>query len=92
MKRSAESSPSQDPITTPVEVQILNQGQAENMGIKDLKFTNDREVVAFRRDGKDQILEAKILQDIDKSKFLHDDDCFDEALLEGERALKDSGK
>ena len=93
MKGSVESSPSQDLTTTPkVEVQILNQNQAEIMGIKALKFVNDREVVAFRRDGEDQILEAIILPGIDKAKFLHDDDCFDEVLLEAERILKNSGK
>ena len=93
MKRSVELSLSQDPITTPkVEVQILNQSQAEIIGIETLKIINDREVVAFRRDGKDQILEAVILPDIDKSKFLHDGNYMNEVLLKGEGVLKDSGK
>jgi len=93
MKRSVELSLSQDPITTPkVEVQILNQSQAEIIGIETLKIINDREVVAFRRDGKDQILEAVILPDIDKSKFLHDGNYMNEVLLKAEGVLKDSGK
>jgi len=93
MKRSIESSLSQDLTTTAeVEVQILTQSQAEIIGIETLKIINGREVVAFRRDGKDQILEAVILPDIDKSKFLHDGNYMNEVLLKAEGVLKDSGK
>jgi hypothetical protein len=93
MKRSVESLLSQDPTTTPeVEVQILTQSQAEIIGIETLKIINGREVVAFRRDGEDQVLEAVILPDIDKSKFLHDGNYMNEVLLKAEGVLKDSGK
>jgi len=93
MKRSIESSLSQDLTTTAeVEVQILTQSQAEIIGIETLKIINGREVVAFRRDGKDQILEAVILPNIDKSKFLHDGNYMNEVLLKAEGVLKDSGK
>ena len=84
---------SQDPTPIPkVEVQILNQSQAEIMGIKGLNFANDREVVVFKRDGKDQILEADILPDIDIAGFLHDGNYMNEVLLKAEEVLKDSGK
>ncbi len=93
MRRSAELSPSQDLTTTAkVEVQILNQSQAEIKGIETLEFINDKEAVAFRRDGEGQVLEAKILPDIDKAKFLQDGNYMDEVLLEAERILKDFGK
>ena len=93
MRRSAELSPSQDLTTTAkVEVQILTQSQAEIIGIKTLEIIDGEKVVAFRRDGKDQILEAVILPDIDKSKFLHDGNYMNEVFLKAEGVLKYSGK
>ena len=94
MKRSAELSPSQDLTTTPkVEVQILNQSQAEIIGIKNLEIAK-MEMVAFRRDDEGQVFEAEILPDIDLTEFLinDDDDYLDEVLLKAERVLEDSRK